>query len=81
MAVPKDYNVIDGMIGLGPDILLEVLSEMTSIRDVQQVIPFFAFSALQACLYEYFQFLGVQKKTFGLKDHGRLTKSTESAQK
>ncbi|KAA6396268.1 MAG: hypothetical protein EZS28_008204 [Streblomastix strix] len=62
MTVPKEYNVIDGMIGLGPDILLEVLSEMTSIRDVQQ-------------------FLGVDKKTFALKEHARFAKSTETALK
>lgn len=31
MTVPKEYNVAGGMKGLGQDILLEVLTEMTDV--------------------------------------------------
>ncbi|KAA6358252.1 MAG: hypothetical protein EZS28_046221, partial [Streblomastix strix] len=38
MAVPKEYNVVQGLIGLGPDIMLELLTDMTSVRDVQNFL-------------------------------------------
>ncbi|KAA6384058.1 MAG: hypothetical protein EZS28_020414 [Streblomastix strix] len=38
MSVPIEYNVIGGLIGLGPDILLEVLSELRLIPDAIQFI-------------------------------------------
>ncbi|KAA6387298.1 MAG: hypothetical protein EZS28_017174 [Streblomastix strix] len=47
---PQDYNIIGGLIGLGPDILLELLFSMDNLPDIQK-------------------FIGVNKKTFHLKDH------------
>ncbi|KAA6400721.1 MAG: hypothetical protein EZS28_003751 [Streblomastix strix] len=38
MSVPKEYNVIGGLIGLGPDIMLEILTEMLNKLDLQQLI-------------------------------------------
>ncbi|KAA6396491.1 MAG: hypothetical protein EZS28_007983 [Streblomastix strix] len=38
MAVPSEFNVIDGLIGLGPDILLEILSESRLIPDAIQFL-------------------------------------------
>ncbi|KAA6377513.1 MAG: hypothetical protein EZS28_026958, partial [Streblomastix strix] len=38
MTVPKEYNVAGGMKGLGQDILLEVLTEMTDVPNAQQFI-------------------------------------------
>ncbi|KAA6390705.1 MAG: hypothetical protein EZS28_013766 [Streblomastix strix] len=38
MQVPIEYNVTGGLIGLGPDILLEVLSTMRLIPDAIQFI-------------------------------------------
>ncbi|KAA6384564.1 MAG: hypothetical protein EZS28_019907 [Streblomastix strix] len=38
MEVPRDYNVIDGLLGLGPDILLEVLSMIDYPGDMQQFL-------------------------------------------
>lgn len=42
MEVPKDYNVKGGLISFGDNILLEIFGEMTSVRDVQQVLSFFS---------------------------------------
>ncbi|KAA6382573.1 MAG: hypothetical protein EZS28_021899 [Streblomastix strix] len=38
MAVPKEYNVIDGLPGLGPDVLLYVLSEIRLISNAVQFL-------------------------------------------
>ncbi|KAA6360604.1 MAG: hypothetical protein EZS28_043869, partial [Streblomastix strix] len=38
MTIPKEYNVIEGLPGLGPDIMFEVLSEMLSISNAVQFI-------------------------------------------
>ncbi|KAA6366636.1 MAG: hypothetical protein EZS28_037837 [Streblomastix strix] len=38
MTVPSDYNVINGLIGLGPDILLDVLSDFRLIPDAVQFL-------------------------------------------
>lgn len=32
--VPKDYNVVDGLLGLGQYILLETFSEMMNLDDL-----------------------------------------------
>ncbi|KAA6381035.1 MAG: hypothetical protein EZS28_023439 [Streblomastix strix] len=36
--VPKDYNVVDGLLGLGQYILLETFSEMMNLDDLQQLL-------------------------------------------
>lgn len=36
MDVPNEYNVVNGLLGLGPDIMLEVLNEMTKLWDLLQ---------------------------------------------
>ncbi|KAA6343267.1 MAG: hypothetical protein EZS28_052322, partial [Streblomastix strix] len=36
-----DYNVDEGLLGLGPDILLEILSEITHLEDVRQFLVLF----------------------------------------
>ncbi|KAA6385937.1 MAG: hypothetical protein EZS28_018538 [Streblomastix strix] len=36
--IPSEFNIIDGIVGLGPDILLEILNEIRILRDFQQVI-------------------------------------------
>ncbi|KAA6387699.1 MAG: hypothetical protein EZS28_016775 [Streblomastix strix] len=61
MAVPLEYNVIDGLIGLGEYIHLESMNEMDDSADVQQ-------------------FIGVNKKTFQLKDHSRFQEVIQNAQ-
>ncbi|KAH7824103.1 uncharacterized protein MONOS_13094 [Monocercomonoides exilis] len=33
-----DFNVANGLMGVGPDMMLEIIHEMTSIRDVQQFL-------------------------------------------
>lgn len=33
MAVPNEYNIIGGLLGLGPDILLAILTEMILVPD------------------------------------------------
>ncbi|KAA6391743.1 MAG: hypothetical protein EZS28_012728, partial [Streblomastix strix] len=38
MAVPKEYNVIDGLPGLGPDIMLQLLSELRLISNAVQFL-------------------------------------------
>ncbi|KAA6384691.1 MAG: hypothetical protein EZS28_019783 [Streblomastix strix] len=38
MSVPDEYNVIGGLLGLGPDILLEILSELRLISNAVQFI-------------------------------------------
>ncbi|KAA6404249.1 MAG: hypothetical protein EZS28_000236 [Streblomastix strix] len=38
MTVPNECNIIDGLLGLGPDILLEVLSEIDYPLDMQQFL-------------------------------------------
>lgn len=38
MTVPTEYNVIGGLIGLGPDILLDVLSEIRLVPNAVQFI-------------------------------------------
>lgn len=38
MTVPSEYNVIGGLLGLGPDILLEVLSENRLIPNTVQLL-------------------------------------------
>jgi hypothetical protein len=38
MTVPKEYNVVGGLVGLGPDILLEALTETLFEKDVQNLI-------------------------------------------
>ncbi|KAA6389358.1 MAG: hypothetical protein EZS28_015111 [Streblomastix strix] len=59
MAVPNEYNITGKLMGLGPNVLLEVLSQMKLVFDTQQ-------------------FLGVNKKTFALKEHQRFGKIIES---
>ncbi|KAA6402306.1 MAG: hypothetical protein EZS28_002164 [Streblomastix strix] len=36
--VPTEYNVVNGLIGLGEYILMEILSGMPGHRDVQQFV-------------------------------------------
>ncbi|KAA6377492.1 MAG: hypothetical protein EZS28_026980 [Streblomastix strix] len=38
MSVPKEYYVIGGLIGLGIDVLLEVLLQMINLKDTQQLL-------------------------------------------
>ncbi|KAA6369910.1 MAG: hypothetical protein EZS28_034563, partial [Streblomastix strix] len=38
MAVPQEYNVKDGLTGLGLDILLEVLAETPSEKDARRLV-------------------------------------------
>ncbi|KAA6379759.1 MAG: hypothetical protein EZS28_024713 [Streblomastix strix] len=38
MSVPKEYNVVDGINGLGQDIMLDLLTQMMNIVDLQQLI-------------------------------------------
>ncbi|KAA6372443.1 MAG: hypothetical protein EZS28_032030 [Streblomastix strix] len=38
MTVPEEYNVIRGFIGLGENILLEILGEIVSVEDMQNII-------------------------------------------
>ncbi|KAA6403767.1 MAG: hypothetical protein EZS28_000705 [Streblomastix strix] len=60
MSTPQEYNVIGGLIGLGQNTLLEILSETTTIPDI-------------------LQFLGIDKRTYALKDHNRFFSILESA--
>ncbi|KAA6396142.1 MAG: hypothetical protein EZS28_008329 [Streblomastix strix] len=50
MTVPKEYNIIDGIIGLGPDIMLEILTETINIIDFQQLIVTQLFPINSPCL-------------------------------
>jgi hypothetical protein len=59
-AVPAEYNVIDGFIGLGEYIHLEAINEMDDLPDIQQ-------------------FIGVNKRTFQLKDHPRFHEVIQNA--
>ncbi|KAA6392445.1 MAG: hypothetical protein EZS28_012031 [Streblomastix strix] len=38
MEIPSDYNIIGGLLGLGPDILLEILSELRLIPNAVQFL-------------------------------------------
>ncbi|KAA6378323.1 MAG: hypothetical protein EZS28_026153 [Streblomastix strix] len=38
MDVPSEYNIIGGLLGLGPDILLEILSELRLIPNAVQFL-------------------------------------------
>ncbi|KAA6390468.1 MAG: hypothetical protein EZS28_013999, partial [Streblomastix strix] len=38
MTVPKEYNVIDGLPGVGPDILLNVLSDIRLVSNAVQFL-------------------------------------------
>ncbi|KAA6340729.1 MAG: hypothetical protein EZS28_052514, partial [Streblomastix strix] len=38
MEVPSEYNIIGGLLGLGPDILLEILSELRLISNAVQFL-------------------------------------------
>ncbi|KAA6398478.1 MAG: hypothetical protein EZS28_006003 [Streblomastix strix] len=38
--VPKEYNIINGLIGLGPDIMLDILSEMIFIPNAIQFVGY-----------------------------------------
>ncbi|KAA6393989.1 MAG: hypothetical protein EZS28_010489 [Streblomastix strix] len=38
MSVPSEYNVICGFLGLGQDILLEVIRQISELRDLQQFL-------------------------------------------
>ncbi|KAA6401215.1 MAG: hypothetical protein EZS28_003259 [Streblomastix strix] len=38
MSVPSEYNVIGGFLGLGQDILLEVIRQISELRDLQQFL-------------------------------------------
>ncbi|KAA6400423.1 MAG: hypothetical protein EZS28_004051 [Streblomastix strix] len=38
IVIPHEFNVIGGLLGLGPDILLDLLSEMIEIQDAFQLI-------------------------------------------
>ncbi|KAA6397144.1 MAG: hypothetical protein EZS28_007329 [Streblomastix strix] len=38
MEVPSEYNIIGGLLGLGPDILLEILSELKLIPNAVQFL-------------------------------------------
>ncbi|KAA6388211.1 MAG: hypothetical protein EZS28_016263 [Streblomastix strix] len=38
MEVPSEYNIIGGLLGLGPDILLEILSELRLIPNAVQFL-------------------------------------------
>ncbi|KAA6385140.1 MAG: hypothetical protein EZS28_019332 [Streblomastix strix] len=40
MEVPSEYNIIGGLLGLGPDILLEILSELRLIPNVVQFLGY-----------------------------------------
>lgn len=37
----SDFNVVGGLVGIGEDMLLEIIREMHSIRDVQNVWDLF----------------------------------------
>ncbi|KAA6379337.1 MAG: hypothetical protein EZS28_025137, partial [Streblomastix strix] len=60
MATPQDYNVIGGLTGLGENRFLKILSETSTIPDVQQ-------------------FLGINKRTFAIKNHFRFQSTLEYA--
>ncbi|KAA6387371.1 MAG: hypothetical protein EZS28_017101 [Streblomastix strix] len=38
MSVPIEYNIVGGLLGLGQDILLDVLTQIKYIKDTQQII-------------------------------------------
>ncbi|KAA6404086.1 MAG: hypothetical protein EZS28_000388 [Streblomastix strix] len=38
MTVPKEYNILDGLAGVGPDILLDILSEIRLISNAVQFL-------------------------------------------
>ncbi|KAA6331586.1 MAG: hypothetical protein EZS28_053372, partial [Streblomastix strix] len=38
MSVPKEYNVVGGINGLGQDIILDLLTQVMNIVDLQQLI-------------------------------------------
>ncbi|KAA6390644.1 MAG: hypothetical protein EZS28_013832 [Streblomastix strix] len=38
MAVPHEYNVLNGLLGLGPDILLDILTEIRLVPDATQFV-------------------------------------------
>ncbi|KAA6357936.1 MAG: hypothetical protein EZS28_046537 [Streblomastix strix] len=40
MTVPREYNVIGGLLGLGPDILLEILQELRLITNAVQFLDY-----------------------------------------
>ncbi|KAA6363335.1 MAG: hypothetical protein EZS28_041137 [Streblomastix strix] len=40
MEVPSEYNIIGGLLGLGPDILLEILSELRLIPNAVQFLGY-----------------------------------------
>ncbi|KAA6381465.1 MAG: hypothetical protein EZS28_023008 [Streblomastix strix] len=40
MTVPKEYNVICGLLGLGPDIMLELLSEIRLVQNAVQFLDY-----------------------------------------
>ncbi|KAA6382805.1 MAG: hypothetical protein EZS28_021671 [Streblomastix strix] len=40
MEVPSEYNIIGGLLGLGPDILLEILSELRLISNAVQFLGY-----------------------------------------
>ncbi|KAA6377329.1 MAG: hypothetical protein EZS28_027145 [Streblomastix strix] len=40
MTVPKEYNVIDGLLGLGSNILLELLSEIRLLSNAVQFLDY-----------------------------------------
>ncbi|KAA6387254.1 MAG: hypothetical protein EZS28_017217 [Streblomastix strix] len=58
MFVPFEYN-IGGLMGLGEYVLLEVIGQITDVRDL-------------------YNFLCINKKTYGLKDHQRFLSVIEN---
>ncbi|KAA6398648.1 MAG: hypothetical protein EZS28_005824 [Streblomastix strix] len=69
MAVPEEYNVIGGLLGLGPDILLEILSEFRLIPNVAQFLDYsIAIINKDPDCIELIDIDGVQKKINKKKD-------------
>ncbi|KAA6375250.1 MAG: hypothetical protein EZS28_029224 [Streblomastix strix] len=63
MTVPIEYNVIKGLLGLGPDILLEILSELRLVSNAVQFLdyPIAIINKNPACI-EFIDIDDVQKK-------------------
>ncbi|KAA6386061.1 MAG: hypothetical protein EZS28_018410 [Streblomastix strix] len=38
MSLPKEFNACGSLIGLGPDILLEIVAQLKRPRDLQQLL-------------------------------------------
>lgn len=73
---PSLFNIPGGLLGIGEDLMLELIHEMRSLRDVENVFPFFIPCRQTHGFFRFsfsHKFLVLNRITYDLIKHERFS--------